>query len=96
MLRPLKSNVLIDPDPQPESDNGILLPQYRDWVATSGTVLDCGDRVNGVQAGDRVVFSPDVGTRVTEGQNEYLLLHDSDVLAVVTPGVVAELQGASV
>lgn len=96
MLTPLKSNVLIDPDKQPETEGGILLPQYRDWIATSGTVIDCGRDVRDVSVGDRVVFSPESGTRVYEGEREYLLLIDEDVLAVVTDGARAELQGASV
>jgi len=87
----LRNKVLIDPDPQPETSGSILMPQYREWVATSGTVLDVGPLVRDLVAGDRVVFSPDVGTRVTEGQREYLLLLDEDVDAVVLPGVTAEM-----
>lgn len=95
MLKPLRRNVLIDPDPQPEASGGILMPQYRDWIATSGTVLACGPLVVGIVTGDRVVFSPEVGTRVFEGGREYLLLIDEDVSAVVQPGVTAEFVEAN-
>jgi co-chaperonin GroES (HSP10) len=38
----LGHRVLIAPDPQPEASSGIVLPQDREWVATSGTVVQVG------------------------------------------------------
>lgn len=38
----LGHRVLIKPDPQPEAAGGILLPEHRDWVSTSGTVVQVG------------------------------------------------------
>lgn len=38
----LGHRVLITPDPQPEAESGIVLPQDREWVATSGTVVQVG------------------------------------------------------
>ena len=38
----LGHRVLIKPDEQPDSESGILLPQDRDWVSTSGTVVQVG------------------------------------------------------
>lgn len=113
MLRPLKSNVLIEPDAtgprMEETRNGVVLvtgganamaglvggevrvsDKYGDWIPTSGTVVDVGPLVEDIAIGDRVVFSPEVGMRVTEGGTEYLLIRDEDVDAVVMPGVTAE------
>ena len=42
MIRPFRSRVLIQPDEQPKSQGGIELPQDREWVATSGTVVQVG------------------------------------------------------
>lgn len=38
----LGHRVLIKPDPQPASQGGIELPQDREWVATSGTIVQVG------------------------------------------------------
>ena len=38
----LGHRVLIKPDDQPKSEGGIVLPQDREWVATSGTVVQVG------------------------------------------------------
>lgn len=44
MIRPTGHRVLIQPDAQPESSGDILLPQHREFVATSGTVIAIGPR----------------------------------------------------
>lgn len=38
----LGHRVLIKPDPQPERSGDLLLPEHRDWVSTSGTVVQVG------------------------------------------------------
>jgi len=44
VIRPTGHRVLIQPDEQPESEGDILLPQHREFVATSGTVIAIGPR----------------------------------------------------
>lgn len=44
MIRPTGHRILIQPDEQPEQDGSILLPQHRDFIATSGTVVAIGPR----------------------------------------------------
>jgi co-chaperonin GroES (HSP10) len=44
MLKPTGHRILIQPDDQPEQSGAILLPQHRDFVATSGTVIALGPR----------------------------------------------------
>jgi co-chaperonin GroES (HSP10) len=44
VIRPTGHRILIQPDQQPEADGAILLPQHRDFVATSGTVIAMGPR----------------------------------------------------
>jgi len=43
-IRPTGHRILIQPDIQPESDGAILLPQHREFIATSGTVVAMGPR----------------------------------------------------
>jgi co-chaperonin GroES (HSP10) len=43
-VRPTGHRVLIQPDEQPEQDGAILLPQDREFIATSGTVIAIGPR----------------------------------------------------
>ena len=44
MIRPTGHRVLIQPDEQPEQSGDILLPQHREFVSTSGTVIAIGPR----------------------------------------------------
>lgn len=44
MIRPTGHRILIQPDAQPEHEGAILLPQHRDFIATSGTVVAIGPR----------------------------------------------------
>jgi co-chaperonin GroES (HSP10) len=41
-LKPLGHRILIQPDEQPDYDGLILLPEHRDHVSTSGTVIALG------------------------------------------------------
>jgi co-chaperonin GroES (HSP10) len=44
VIRPTGHRILIQPDEQPEQTGAILLPQQREFVATSGTVVAIGPR----------------------------------------------------
>lgn len=44
MIRPTGHRILIQPDEQPAQDGAILLPQHREYVSTSGTVIAIGPR----------------------------------------------------
>ncbi len=41
-MKPLGHRILIQPDAEPTRDGLILLPEHRDFVATSGTVIALG------------------------------------------------------
>nr|WP_268894778.1 co-chaperone GroES [Heyndrickxia coagulans] len=60
-------------------------PQEGKVVAVgSGRTLDNGERVAiDVAAGDRIIFSKYAGTEVKYDGKEYLILRESDILAVV-------------
>jgi chaperonin GroES len=93
LLKPLGDRVVIElVESEEKTASGIVLPdsakekpQEGKIVAVgSGRVLDSGERVAlEVSVGDRIIFSKYSGTEVKYQGTEYLILRDSDILAVV-------------
>ena len=93
MIRPLGDRVVIELVEQEEKTaSGIVLPdsakekpQEGKVVAVgSGRVIDNGEKVAlEVSVGDRIIFSKFAGTEVKYDDTEYLILRESDILAVV-------------
>ncbi len=94
MIKPLGDRVVIELIEQEETTaSGIVLPdsakekpQEGKVVAVgSGRVTDSGDRVAlEVSEGDRIIFSKYAGTEVKYDDKEYLILRESDILAVIS------------
>jgi chaperonin GroES len=56
----------------------------RSWRSGPGKMTDEGKRVpSELKAGDRVLYGKYSGTEVTVGDEQYLILRESDVLAVI-------------
>ncbi|MGG3963712.1 co-chaperone GroES [Heyndrickxia faecalis] len=93
MLKPLGDRVVIElVESEEKTASGIVLPdtakekpQEGKVVAVgSGRILDNGERVAiDVAVGDRIIFSKYAGTEVKYDGKEYLILRESDILAVV-------------
>ncbi|TFB13688.1 co-chaperone GroES [Filobacillus milosensis] len=93
MLKPLGDRVIVEVVEQEEQTaSGIVLPdsakekpQEGKIVAVgSGRVTDNGEKVElEVKQGDHVIYSKFAGTEVKQDGNEYLVLRESDILAVV-------------
>ena len=93
MLKPLGDRVIIElVQSEEKTASGIVLPdtakekpQEGKIVAVgAGNVLDNGDRVAPeVAVGDRIIFSKYAGTEVKYEGAEYLILRESDILAVI-------------
>ncbi|GGE85624.1 co-chaperone GroES [Priestia taiwanensis] len=93
MLKPLGDRVVIElVETEEKTASGIVLPdsakekpQEGKVVAVgTGRVLDSGERVAvEVAVGDRIIFSKYSGTEVKFEGNEYLVLRESDILAVI-------------
>ncbi|BDG34341.1 co-chaperone GroES [Parageobacillus sp. VR-IP] len=93
MLKPLGDRVVIEViETEEKTASGIVLPdtakekpQEGKVVAVGkGRVLDSGERVAPeVEVGDRVIFSKYAGTEVKYDGKEYLILRESDILAVI-------------
>jgi chaperonin GroES len=92
-LRPLGDRVVVKPLEREETTkSGIVLPdtakekpQQGEVLAVGpGRILDSGDRsVPDVKQGERVLFARYSGTEFKLDQDEYLILRESDILAVV-------------
>ena len=92
-IKPLNDRVLLERlEASDKTAGGILLPDSAKEKPTEGRIVatgdgrrsDKGDRVPlAVKVGDRVLFSSYAGTSIKEGGNEYLILDESEILAVV-------------
>jgi chaperonin GroES len=93
LLKPLGDRVVIElVQSEEKTASGIVLPdtakekpQEGKVVAVgTGRVLDSGERVAPeVNVGDRIIFSKYAGTEVKYEGKEYLILRESDILAVI-------------
>ena len=92
-IKPLNDKVLIERlEATDKTSGGILLPDSAKEKPTEGKVIAAGDgRWNddgqrvplSVKSGDRVLFSAYSGTQVKDGGKEFLILEESEVLAVL-------------
>ena len=93
LLKPLGDRVIIElVESEEKTASGIVLPdtakekpQEGKVVAVgTGRVLDNGERVAlEVAQGDRIIFSKYAGTEVKYEGSEYLILRESDILAII-------------
>jgi chaperonin GroES len=93
MLKPLADRVVVKAIQQEErTKGGIVLPdtakekpQEGEIMAVGpGKLLDSGQRAPmEVQLGDRVVYAKYGGTEVKVEGEEYLILRESDILAIL-------------
>ena len=93
-LKPLADRVVIEPldDEASTSPGGIIIPDTAKEKPQSGTVVaagpgrttDSGQLVKlDVKKGDTVVYSKYAGTEYLSGGTEYLIVRESDILAIV-------------
>ncbi|WP_455660819.1 co-chaperone GroES [Pradoshia sp.] len=93
MLKPLGDRVVIELVAQEEKTaSGIVLPdtakekpsEGKIVAVGTGRVLENGERVGlEVSEGDHIIFSKYAGTEVKYEGSEYLILRESDILAVI-------------
>ncbi|WP_438313235.1 co-chaperone GroES [Sporosarcina sp. FA9] len=93
MLKPLGDRIVIELiEAVEKTSSGIVLPdsaqekpqEGKVIAAGSGRVLDNGQRIElEVKEGDRIIFAKYSGTEVKYEGNEYLILRETDVLAVI-------------
>ncbi|MFH1069678.1 MAG: co-chaperone GroES [Candidatus Glassbacteria bacterium] len=92
-IKPLADRVVIQPLEETEQKKGSIIipdtakekPQQGKIVAVGpGKLTDDGKRVAlEVKKGDKVLYGKYAGTEVTIDGEEYLILRESDVLAII-------------
>jgi chaperonin GroES len=95
-LKPLGDRVIVKPKPKPQTTpTGIVLPDTASERPQEGTViavgpgrlLESGVRVElEVKSGDEVLYAKYAGTEVKLDEDEYLVIRENELLAVVANG----------
>jgi len=92
LLKPLGDRIVIELiEAEEKTSSGIVLPDSAKEKPQEGKVVavGTGSYQNGqrveleVKEGDRIIFSKYAGTEVKYEGNEYLILRESDILAIV-------------
>lgn len=92
-IKPLADRVVVKPsEAEEKTESGIILPdtaqerpQKGEVIAVgSGKKSDSGDSIPlDVKEGDTVIYGKYSGTEITYGGEEYLIMRESDILAVI-------------
>ncbi len=92
-LRPLGNRVWIEPVEREEmTASGIILPETAKEKPQEGKVLAVGPGIRNdkgerqpldVEVGDRVLFAKYAGTEIKHDGTKYLIMPESDILAIV-------------
>ncbi|MFQ5772792.1 MAG: co-chaperone GroES [bacterium] len=92
-IKPLTDRVLVKPIEQEEKKQGGIIipdtakekPQEGEVIAVGpGKINESGNKIEmEVKKGDRVLYGKYSGTEVTIDGEEYLIMRESDILAIV-------------
>ena len=88
MIKPLADRVLIEPkEAETKTASGLYIPDTAKEKPQQGTVLACGpgktDEPMEVKVGDVVLYGKYAGTEVTVDDQQYLIVRQSDILAIL-------------
>ena len=86
-IKPLADRVLVLPAQAEEKVGGIIIPDTAKEKPQHGTVVATGegtkDEAMVLKEGDEVLYGKDSGTELEHEGTKYLIMRQSDVLAVV-------------
>lgn len=87
-ITPLHDRVIVKPAPAEEKTaGGIIIPDTAKEKPQRGTVMAAGpgkkDEPMTVKAGDTILYGKYAGTEVTFEGIDYLIMRESDILAVI-------------
>ena len=87
-IKPLADRVLVEPAAAEEKTaGGIIIPDTAKEIRQNGTVVAGGpgkkDEPMTVKIGDSVLYGKYAGTEITIDGNNYLIMRESDIVAVV-------------
>ena len=88
MIKPLADRVLIEPqEAQTKTAAGIYIPDTAKEKPQQGKVIAAGpgkkDEPMEVKVGDVVLYGKYAGTEVSVDDNKYLIVKQSDILAIL-------------
>ena len=88
MIKPLAVRVLFEPkEAETKTASGIYIPDTAKEKPQQGTVLAAGpgkkDEPMEVKVGDQVLYGKYAGTEVTVEDKKYLIVKQSDILAIL-------------
>ena len=88
MIRPLADRVLIEPkEAETKTASGIYIPDTAKEKPQQGKVIATGpgkkDEPMEVKVGEEVLYGKYAGTEVTVGDKKYLIVKQSDILAIL-------------
>jgi chaperonin GroES len=87
-IKPLADRVLVEPAAAEEKTaGGIIIPDTAKEKPQNGTVVAVGpgkkDEPMTVKVGDNVLYGKYAGTEITIDGNNYLIMRESDIVAIV-------------
>ena len=86
-IQPLADRVLVLPTPAEEKVGGIIIPDAAKEKPQRGKVVAVGqgtkDEVMILKEGNTVLYGKYAGTEIENGGEKYLIMRQSDVLAIV-------------
>lgn len=87
-IQPLADRVLIEPAPaETTTASGIIIPDSAKEKPQRGTVVAVGkgtkDEPMTVKVGDTVLYGKYAGTELTVENNDYLIMRESDIFAIL-------------
>ncbi len=88
MIRPLADRVVIEPkEAETKTASGIYIPDTAKEKPQQGTIVAAGpgkkDEPMEVKVGDSVLYGKYAGTEVTVDDKKYLIVKQSDILAIL-------------
>ncbi len=87
-VKPLADRVLVEPAAAEETTaSGIIIPDTAKEKPQKGTIIAVGngkkDEPMTVQVGDTILYGKYAGTEITVEGNDYLIMRESDIFAVI-------------
>jgi chaperonin GroES len=87
-IKPLADRVLIKPlEAETTTASGLIIPDSAKEKQQKGTVIAVGtgtkDEAMTVKIGDTVLFGKYAGTELVLEDTEYLIMRESDILAII-------------
>ena len=87
-ITPLHDRVIVKPAPAEEKTaGGIIIPDTAKEKPQRGTVVAAGpgkkDEPMTVKSGDTILYGKYAGTEVSHEGEDYLIMRESDILAVI-------------